>query len=149
MGGDRMNEIWQAVKADLKNHISPSGYALWLDPLKVAAGPDGELQLLCPNLFALRWVQSHYMPLIHQVLTNLGAPLDVKLLVTRAGGRPQLPAAAQAQPVQPQLPGTKSNSRKINRNFIFERFVVGSSNRLAFQASQALARNDTDVALAR
>jgi chromosomal replication initiator protein len=138
-----MNEIWQAVKADLKNHISPSGYALWLDPLKVAAGPAGELQLLCPNLFALRWVQSHYLPLIHQTMGNLGAPLDIKLLVAHSDHRSQPPVATQAQPAQPLLPGTKSNGRKINGNFIFERFVVGSSNRLAFQASRALARNDT------
>ncbi len=138
-----MNEIWQAVKADLKNQISPSGYALWLDPLKASAGPDGELQLLCPNLFALRWIQSHYMPLIHQTLNDLGASSDIKLLAARSEQRSLPPAAAHLPPGQPLLPGARSNSRKINRHFTFERFVVGSSNRLAFQASQALARNDT------
>ena len=138
-----MNEIWQLVKADLKNHISPTGYALWLDPLKAAAGPDGALHLLCPNLFALRWVQTHYLPQIHQTLRNLGAPLDIKLQTACSDKRSLPPAATQAQPAQPLLPGTKSNGRKVNGNFTFERFVVGSSNRLAFQASQALARNDT------
>ena len=32
---------------------------------------------------------------------------------------------------------------KFNRRFTFDQFVVGASNRLAFQASQALARDDT------
>jgi chromosomal replication initiator protein len=138
-----MNELWQAAKAELKNQISPSGYALWLEPLKVATGPDGELQLLCPNLFALRWVQSHYLPLIHQTLGELGAPLDVKLLPGRVEERPATPASPETRPAQRLLPGARANGRKINQAFTFERFVVGSSNRLAFQASQALARNDT------
>lgn len=138
-----MNEIWQAVKADLKNHLPPSGYDLWLAPLQAAAGPDGELQLLCPNLFALRWVQSHYLPLIHQTLRNLNAPLEIRLLAARADHRSLPSGATQPRPAQLLLPDAKSNGRRINQSFTFERFVVGSSNRLAFQASQALARNDT------
>ncbi len=137
-----MDEIWETVKANLKNHISPSGYALWLDPLTAEAGPGGELHLLCPNQFALRWVQSHYLPLIHQTLGNLDTNLSVKLSAARSGVRALAPPAAP-QPVLPLLSNTKSNGRKINHAFTFERFVVGSSNRLAFQASQALARNDT------
>ena len=137
-----MNEIWETVKADLKNHISPSGYTLWLDPLQATAGPDGELQLLCPNQFSLRWVQSHYLPLIHRMLGNLGANLSVKLATSRSGVRCLAPPIA-AQPPLPLLSASKSNGRRINHTFTFERFVVGSSNRLAFQASKALARNDT------
>jgi chromosomal replication initiator protein len=137
-----MNEIWETVKTELKDHISPSGYDLWLDPLKAEAGPGGELHLLCPNQFALRWVQSHYLPLIHQTLGNLGKRLSVKLLAARSGQRYLAPPAA-AQPSLPLLSPAKSNGRKINKEFTFERFVVGSSNRLAYQASQALARNDT------
>lgn len=138
-----MEEIWESVKAELKNHISPSGYALWLDPLQIKAGPDGELHLLCPNLFAQRWIQSHYLPLIHRALENLGTDLNVKLSsAARPGGRVLAPRAAP-QPALPSLSASKSSGRKINNAFTFERFVVGSSNRLAYQATRALARNDT------
>jgi chromosomal replication initiator protein len=54
-----------------------------------------------------------------------------------------LPPAASPQPALPLLSAAKSAGRGINNAYTFERFVVGSSNRLAFQASQALARNDT------
>lgn len=140
--GGTMDEIWETVKANLKDHISPSGFTLWLDPLEVKAGPGGEIHLLCPNQFALRWVQSHYLPLIHQMLENLGTDLNVKLSAARSEVRSLAPPSAP-QPTLPLLSAAKSNSRKINQTFTFDRFVVGSSNRLAFQASQALARNDT------
>jgi chromosomal replication initiator protein len=81
--------------------------------------------------------------LIHQTLSDLGAALHIKLLAAPSGGRSLPPAVPQVQPAQPLLPGAKANGRKINQAFTFDRFVVGASNRLAFQASQALARNDT------
>jgi chromosomal replication initiator protein len=138
-----MEEIWETVKADLKNHISPSGYALWVDPLQTKTGPEGELQLLCPNLFAQRWIQSHYLPLIHRALENLGAGLSVKLSLATPLGVRALAAPAAPQPALPLLSESRASGRKINNAFTFDRFVVGSSNRLAFQASQALACNDT------
>lgn len=39
--------------------------------------------------------------------------------------------------------GGENRLRRFNRAFTFDQFVVGASNRLAYQASQALARNDT------
>jgi chromosomal replication initiator protein len=46
-------------------------------------------------------------------------------------------------PKQPQLPLGTRDGLTFNSSFTFEQFVVGSSNRLACQASQAMARNDT------
>ncbi len=138
-----MNELWEAVKANLKEHISPSGFALWLEPLKAEGGSGGELHLLCPNQFALRWIKSHYLNLIHEVLGNLGENLNIKLSVASPGGGASGPPAKAFQPSLPLLTDPKANGRRINRNFTFENFVVGSSNRLAYQASKALAHNDT------
>jgi len=136
-----MDEIWETVKAHLKDRVSPSGFALWLEPLKAEKGPGGELLLQCPNQFALRWVHSHYLPFIQQILANLGTDLRIRLSAIPPAVRE--PGPSLPPPAQPLLFSAKVGGRQINRNFTFERFVVGSSNRLAFQASQALARNDT------
>ena len=48
--------------------------------------------------------------------------------------------------MQSSLPNLKKDdgmARLLNKSFTFERFVVGASNRLAFQASRALASDDT------
>lgn len=139
-----MEDIWEAARNHLKERISPAGYALWLEPLKAETDPEGNLRLICPNAFALRWIQSHYLPLLTQILGTLGN--DRRVQLTAAASRqapvPALPPPASPQPALPHL-GTPKNGRRINRSFTFGRFVVGSSNRLAFQASQALAQNDT------
>uniref|UniRef100_A0A7C3V0C3 Chromosomal replication initiator protein DnaA n=1 Tax=Desulfobacca acetoxidans TaxID=60893 RepID=A0A7C3V0C3_9BACT len=138
-----MQGIWELVKADLKDRLSPSGFSLWIEPLQVGQGTPGELQLICPNPFALRWVMSHYLPHIQEVLRRRGQALPVKLLAA-----PPKPRALAAPPAAEQLrlplPGQgRKLGRSLNKEFTFGKFVVGGSNRLAYSAAEALARKDT------
>lgn len=136
-----MTGIWEAVKKLIKDELPSSTFHLWIEPLKVESGPAGELLLACPNPFSLRWVQGHYLALIRQALENLGeTPPAVALKLLSTPPRPP----AVPRPTQPALPQMASPARRgLNQAFTFDKFVVGASNRLAFQASQALARNDT------
>jgi len=137
-----MTSIWEAVKEVIKDEIPSSTFHLWIEPLQVENGPGGELLLTCPNPFSLRWVQGHYLPLIRQALANLGqtsAAVALKLL----HAPPRLQALPRpTQPVFPQIAPPTLRSG-LNQAFTFDKFVVGASNRLAYQASRALARNDT------
>ncbi len=137
-----MVNIWEAVKEAIKDEMPSSTFHLWIEPLQGENGPGGELLLACPNPFSLRWVQAHYLPLIRQALQNLGqAPPAVQLQLLAAPTRP----AALPQMAQPALPRMAPRAARgaLNQAFTFEKFVVGASNRLAYQASHALAQNDT------
>jgi len=137
-----MESIWQAVKETIKNQLPGPTFDLWIEPLRAEPGPGGELVLSCPNPFALRWVQAHYLNLIRQNLGTVsspGLPVHLKLLTAPA----RLPALVPATQSCLPLVAEKTASRRFNRAFTFDQFVVGASNRLAYQASQALARNDT------
>jgi chromosomal replication initiator protein len=137
-----MANIWDAVKEVIQHEMPASTFHLWIEPLQVENGPGGELLLACPNPFSLRWVQAHYLPLIRRALQNLGqAPPVVQLKLLTSPGRPAvLPPATQ--PALPRMAPTAPRGA-LNRDFTFDKFVVGASNRLAYQASHALARNDT------
>ncbi len=136
-----MEGIWAAVKEHIKGQLSASTYDLWIEPLQVEAGPGGELVIACPNPFALRWVQAHYLKMIQRSMQSQEDPARVQLKLLTAPS----PPTALPQVRQPSLPQLveKPGGNSLNQAFTFERFVVGSSNRLAYQASQALARNDT------
>jgi chromosomal replication initiator protein len=136
-----MATIWDAVKEVIKDEMPDSTFHLWIEPLQVQTGTGGELLLACPNPFSLRWVKAHYLPLIRQALQNLGQvppPVRLKLLAAPAKGAALPPLA------QPRLPRMAPRAARgtLNQAFTFDKFVVGASNRLAFQASQALARDD-------
>jgi chromosomal replication initiator protein len=136
-----MEGIWETVRDVIKTQMPSATFHLWIEPLTLEPGPGGEVLLACPNPFALRWVQSHYLKMIQQVLASVGhASLPVRLKLLTAPARlPALPQVVQAPlPLPPA-----GNGRGLNRAFTFDQFVVGSSNRLAYQASRALAHNDT------
>ncbi len=138
-----MQEIWEVIKTDLKNRLSPSGYALWIEPLQVNRDIQEELQLICPNPFALRWVTNHYLVHIKNLLAQMGQTLPVKLLPARCEPRRVLSAPALEQPRLPLFGQNRQPGRSLNREFTFAKFVVGGSNRLAYHAAEALARTDT------
>ncbi|MEJ5330367.1 MAG: chromosomal replication initiator protein DnaA [Desulfobaccales bacterium] len=137
-----MDDLWEAARKHLKEQISPSGFALWLEPVKAEGSPGGGLRLVCPNPFAQRWLQNHYLPLITRILASLGYQGPVEVVAACRGRGPALVQPPGVQPALPELAPPK-NGRPLHRAFTFERFVVGACNRLAYQASQALARNDT------
>ena len=141
--GGKMLEIWDLVKSDLKGRISTSGFSLWIEPLQADQGAQGELQLICPNPFALRWVMSHYLPHINQVLAESGHAVPVKLLAAPPQPRAMVAAPAAAQLHLPYKGQGRTSGRALNREFTFGKFVVGGSNRLAYRAAEALARKDT------
>lgn len=138
-----MDSHWEEVKKIFKAKLAASAYQLWIDPLQASQGDSGELILGCPNPFFLHWVQNNYFTDIEQEYQALTGSLStIKIRLLKAERRP----AAQPMHIQPSLPDFRKpdgGERLLNKAFTFEHFVVGASNRLAFQASRALASDDT------
>ena len=76
----------------------------------------------------------------YQALT--GSLTKIKLGLSKSPPRPEV-QPPHLQPCLPDLRTPQGLARVLNQSFTFERFVVGASNRLAFQASRALASDDT------
>ena len=103
-----MEGIWEAAKGLIKTQMPPSNFHLWIEPLMMEPGPGGELLLACPNPFALRWVQSHYLKQIQQVLATMGnATMPVRLKLLTAPAR-TLCLPQVVQPPLPLPPGAKA-----------------------------------------
>jgi len=138
-----MDSHWEIVKQNFQTRLAASAYQLWIEPLQATQSDSGELILDCPNPFFLHWVHNNYLSDIAQEYQALtGRLIQVKLRLIKSERR----VAVQPQSMQPCLPDFRKPdemARLLNKSFTFERFVVGASNRLAFQASRALASDDT------
>jgi chromosomal replication initiator protein len=138
-----MDSHWELVKENFKSRLAPSAYQLWIEPLQANLGVSGELILECPNPFFLHWVHNNYLTDIAREYQAISGTLTLIKL-----GLSQIERRREVQPpiLQPCLPNLKKPrgfARLLNKSFTFDRFVVGASNRLAFQASRALANDDT------
>lgn len=137
-----MSGKWEAVKEGLKARLTPTVYQLWIEPLQAVAGEAGEYYLDCPNAFFVHWIQNHYLAeIVREWERQEGQTPLLKLRVAPAPPKPQVEPPAE-QLVLPGLEPGRPFGRRLNHYFTFDSFVVGASNRLAFQASRALAAND-------
>jgi chromosomal replication initiator protein len=138
-----MDRHWEKIKQNFKTRLAASAYQLWIEPLRASQGDSGELILECPNPFFLHWVHNNYLADItceYQAIT--GQLIQIRLGLMKSVRQ----LDTQPQRIQPALPDFRKPqglARLLNKSFTFERFIVGASNRLAFQASRALASDDT------
>jgi len=138
-----MDSYWEEVKDIFKTKLAASAYQLWIDPLTASRGDSGELILECPNPFFLHWVQNNYLADIEREYEALsGSAIQVKMRLGKTPRRPD-PGTDKRHPSLSDFRKPPASDRLLNADFTFDRFVVGASNRLAFQASRALANDET------
>jgi chromosomal replication initiator protein len=138
-----MDSHWEKVKQNFKSRLAVSAYQLWIEPLRVSQDNPGELVLGCPNPFFLHWVHNNYLTdIVREYQAVSGHSIQIKLGLMKIEPRLEI-SLPRKQPSFPDLRKPEGLGRLLNKSFTFERFVVGSSNRLAFQASRALASDDT------
>jgi chromosomal replication initiator protein len=115
---------------------------MWLKPIKVIEMNGREVVLGVNNPFAKDWIENRLKPGILEVLSQLlGAPVELRVEViptlapgTQLSGSPESASA-------PRAAGATDDFRhgNLNPRYTFEAFVVGTNNRFAHAAAQAVA----------
>ena len=153
--------LWNRCLRVLENELPIEQFNTWLRPLQ-AIERDGQVRLLAPNPYVIKWVGDNSLPRIKELVRQFAddAALDVVLDVgTRPvdsplkapplsnGPAPVNPAGVFNGPGDPRAPGSGKPRRSgptvlgspINENFTFNSFVEGKSNQLAKAAAIQVA----------
>ncbi len=153
--------LWIRCLRVLENELPIEQFNTWLRPLQ-AIERDGQVRLLAPNPYVIKWVGDNSLPRIKELVRQFAddAALDVVLDVgTRPldsplkapplsnGPAPVNPAGVFNGPGDPRAPGSGKPRRSgptvlgspINENFTFNSFVEGKSNQLAKAAAIQVA----------
>ena len=144
-------ELWQAVLAEIELSISKANFITWFKNTSILSNKDGCISIGVPNGFAKEWLENKYRSYILKALRNIqGDVREVTCLISVV----QDPFLRD-QPVDAVLPpkisltGTSkqekmaniSQENNLNSRYVFENFVVGSSNELARAACYAVSQN--------
>jgi chromosomal replication initiator protein len=137
-----INEVWQKVVDNINLSVTPETYNLWIAPLKPLDFENDIFTVAVPNIYFSQWIENHQQKNIEQVLSaNLG-----RQIVLQMKPRQDLaPIIAKVEttpaPADVAIPAQSAQKDQINPKYIFERFVVGASNRFAHGCSEAVAKN--------
>jgi chromosomal replication initiator protein len=131
------HQLWQAAMSELQRTLPRSSFDNWIRPARlVEVGPTAAT-VSAENPQIANTLQNRYVEDIGRVRSDLvGRPLDV--LVTVDSVTRESPS--RPEPVEPaprQL--TLTSNSGLNPRYIFDTYIVGSSNRFAHAASLAVA----------
>lgn len=140
-----MAKIWEELKGQLRERLPDKSFSLWIDPLHLLEEKEDALVLGCPNKFSLNWITENYIDMIQEDLNRHGRAncrLALKVQTSRKATPPPGMLTEPRQLALINLPGNGKNGfRSLNKDFTFDRFVVGKCNEFAYSASKALATN--------
>ena len=153
--------LWNRCLRVLESELPIEQFNTWLRPLQ-AIERDGQVRLLAPNPYVIKWVGDHSLTRIKELISQFaeGAILDVVLDVgTRPMDNPlqNAPPAINQEVVnpagvvngagaprgpvsgRPRRSGPTVLGSPINENFTFNSFIEGKSNQLAKAAAIQVA----------
>ena len=131
--------IWEAALGQLQMDMSRASFDTWVRDAELLSYEDGSFIIGVQNTYARDWLESRKLSAVKQVLESLtGRSASVKFIVWHGDGQEEPREILSAAPpkVREQIKPTLLNWR-----YTFENFIVGSSNRLAHAAAQAVAEN--------
>ena len=141
------HQIWQAALGELERSLSRTAFDNWIRPARLVSVTGGEATVQADNGFVASRIQSSYADSIGQALSRIvGRPIEVVVTVTQAtGDRGQATRDSSPAPEPwPPAPGRQlalAADHGLNPRYVFDHYIVGSSNRFAHAASIAVAES--------
>ncbi|MGI9627030.1 MAG: chromosomal replication initiator protein DnaA [Longimicrobiales bacterium] len=131
---------WESFRRTLRQSLPNGAWERWFETLEHTA-TETELELLTTSDLHSRRLLDRYLPLIEEAASRIYGAIEVSVTTT---DRPQFdfpepsPIVADPDPVV-AAPVERPAAPTLMARYTFENFVVGSSNRFAHAAAQAVA----------
>jgi chromosomal replication initiator protein len=142
--------VWKDVLGEIEMSVSHATFMTWFKNTELLTQTDDTLTIAVPNIFAKRQFEVKFNSQVRDVLRKNGiSPKVIEYTVKTNAKRPvisrELPPNQDASSKQ----STASNQSRtsftpattLNPKYSFDTFIVGSSNDLAYTASQAVVEN--------
>ncbi|MBQ7634700.1 MAG: chromosomal replication initiator protein DnaA [Bacteroidaceae bacterium] len=135
---------WTACLDILRGSLPPKTFDTWIAPLRFVSLKGKDLTVAAPNKYVHDFIEEHCINQLRRALIDAFGP-GVRLLYSIPKDTDPAPKSnlLDLAPAE-EKPRVKFNPN-LNRNYSFENFVEGASNKLALTVARAIARNPDQV----
>ena len=144
--------FWNECKKTIERDLPIEEYSTWISPLSLKVNGGSKplsYRVVAPNKFILDWVEDKYSLLIQERLAaittnkNLNLTYEVEedhenLFQNQASSNNKELSAIPD--LKKKIPPAETPDENLVSSFLFENFVEGKSNRIAFAASKQIAQ---------
>ncbi len=133
------DQAWQSVLAQLQLDMAKASFDTWVRDTHPLSYESGTLTVGVPNAYARDWLESRLASTVSRLLIGIMNTNVAVTFVVAQGEDAQRIEAEQPLPVPDAEPQPRPHHSMLNPRYTFDSFVVGSGNRLAHAACQAVA----------
>jgi chromosomal replication initiator protein len=133
--------FWKETLKELQQELSDQEFMMWLKNIEYLESSESQIGLSVPSSFYKDQVSQRYLLRLESKLSELsGHEIQIKFTVKKraavktSGEEPVASSVEQPQEKRRAHP-------QLNREYSFERFVIGESNSFAANAALAIAKN--------
>jgi len=139
-----LENLWQSVLAQIQLDISPANFATWFANTKILSFEDGIISVATPNSFSKEWLEQKYGKDILKILQPLDKNIKAVSFVVDPRKTKKAPGKkiAENDKDSTEQLGFKeleiNKETNLNPRYVFDNFIVGPFNELAFAAAMAV-----------
>ena len=147
-------QIWQAVLGEVEVGLSRANFITWFKNTFIHSLEGNHVVVGVPNAFIKKWLEEKYHRNIVTALENVlkekvEVSYQVELRPVTEKEAPKKPTISETVKIQPNFSPLPNNNGSgngrpnsgLNPKYVFEKFIVGKNNELAYAACQAVVNN--------
>jgi chromosomal replication initiator protein len=137
------SELWNSCLEDIKKEISAGHFNTWFKNTSLIKEEDGIIFIGVPNDFIKEWMVTKYQKLILKSLVSLADHIrGVEFTISRftPSEQKQDVSIEQKKSELPMHDLYVNRDDNLNPRYVFDKFIVGSFNELAYAAAQAVVK---------
>lgn len=135
--------LWKEISFKLSSVINSAAYTIWIQTLQPLCVKGEVLVLLTESNTSRQTIEKVYIKEIKKALNSLDTPLkDVQVIIEEEKHHfKEEIDKYQKKKLAPEEPIANGNSLNPSSKYTFDTFVVGESNKLAYNAALAVAKS--------
>ena len=133
------DQIWLKILSELGDTIREDVYLRQAKPMALT---ESELTVSVPSMYTQEQIASRFLPDINGLLEKqIGANCRLKIIAAQPDGKRHPEPSVSSTPATEPDDDAPSTDTTLNPEYTFDRFVVGTGNRLSHAASLAVSEN--------
>ena len=132
-------EVFSIIISELSSTLSSVEYGRWISVLKFISISSGILEIMAPTQFVQEWVIRNYLIKIKRIAIKY----DPTVMTVRILSKKEYDTANNQPTNQSVLLDTLES--QLDPRMIFQNFVEGDENRLAFRTATLIAKQKSDL----
>lgn len=143
MSNNDKTASWQRIFTDIKEKITDSEVLKWIKDLKIVSIETNTMSLEAPNKFIKSWVDDHYIDYLKKLLKDVyHIEVDIKIVLQNNKNK-EKSNLNQEDIIKDKYITNNDYDRysmPLEKQYTFENFVQGKSNRFAYSVCINVAK---------